>query len=58
MTDEAANAGMTSEEVEKKKQARLERFGKDQIEESEKSISKKGDDGLGGLGGFKPNRRK
>ena len=58
MTDEAANAGMSKEEVEKKKQARMERFGKEQIEESEQSISKKKDGGLGGLGGFKPNRRK
>lgn len=55
--DEAAQAGMTPEELEKKRQARMERFGKEQVEESEKAISKKGG-GLGHGGGFKPNRRK
>ena len=51
--DEAADIGTTDE----KRQARLERFGKAEIEDSEQSIKKKGGGG-GGLGGFKPNRRK
>ena len=62
MMDEAAQAGLSPDELEAKRKARLERFGKETIEESEKSIQKKrggkGEDGLDSLGGFKPNRRK
>ena len=59
MDDEAAQAGISKEELEKKRQARLERFGKESLEDSEKSISKKrGDGSLGEFKNFKPNRRK
>jgi len=61
MMDEAAQAGLSPDELEAKRKARLERFGKEELEESEKAIQKKrkgGGDGLDSLGGFKPNRRK
>ena len=47
--DEAAQAGMTAEELEEKRKARMERFGKSEVEESQEAIQKKG--------GFNPNRR-
>ena len=47
--DEAAQAGMTAEELEEKRKARMERFGKSEVEESQQAMQKKG--------GFNSNRR-
>jgi len=47
--DEAAKAGMTTEEIEAKRKARLERFGASEVEDAESILKKKG--------GFKQNRR-
>lgn len=51
MMDESAKQGLTTEELEAKRKARMERFGAEAVEESEKSIKT-------GKGGFRKRDKK
>lgn len=52
LMDESADQGMTTEELDAKRKARIERFGAEEVEETQKeSVANKG------KGGFKANKR-
>ena len=56
----ASQSGITAEELEAKRKARMERFGKEAVQEAQRSVTQKaaeGDNEADGVSGFKMNRR-
>ena len=59
--EEASQSGITAEELEAKRKARMERFGKEAVQEAQRSVTQQAagdEDGSDDVSGFKMNRRR